>query len=206
MHRKSASDQQRQDPIISFALEGRTIGSREKFPGLFPTQPVSEPRSCLLDVRNISELAPSSETFLIHCVTNCCLGGRKQGQFLSLSELAGVVCLHVGAERSVRSDSGFCKAAFSADPAISGTASVPPTGLIRCRTLLSDRTAVGKPGSEAWSCSVRAQVTRRPGVPTGRASSPCERPAVDPIYVETGKRYPTKKRAVSDPTTLILVD
>jgi hypothetical protein len=36
--------------------------------------------------------------------------------------------------------------------------------------------------------------------------SPCDRPAVDPTYFETYKRYQAEERAVSDPTTLILVD
>ena len=36
--------------------------------------------------------------------------------------------------------------------------------------------------------------------------SPCDRPAVDPTYFETYKRYQAKQRAVSDPTSLILVD
>ena len=36
--------------------------------------------------------------------------------------------------------------------------------------------------------------------------SPCGRPAVDPTYFETYKRYQAKERAVLDPTTLILVD
>jgi hypothetical protein len=36
--------------------------------------------------------------------------------------------------------------------------------------------------------------------------SPCDRPAVDPTYFETYKRYQAKEGAVRDPTTLILVD
>jgi DNA transposition AAA+ family ATPase len=36
--------------------------------------------------------------------------------------------------------------------------------------------------------------------------SPCDRPAVDPTYFETYKQYQAKQRAVSDRTTLILVD
>ncbi len=36
--------------------------------------------------------------------------------------------------------------------------------------------------------------------------SPFDRPAVDPTYFETYKRYQAKERAVLDPTTLILVD
>ena len=46
----------------------------------------------------------------------------------------------------------------------------------------------------------RREIMNRPGC------SPCDRPAVDPTYYETYKRYQAKERAVSDPTTLILVD
>jgi hypothetical protein len=46
----------------------------------------------------------------------------------------------------------------------------------------------------------RREIMDRPG------RSPCDRPAVDPTYFETYKRYQAKERAVSDPTTLILVD
>jgi AAA domain-containing protein len=46
----------------------------------------------------------------------------------------------------------------------------------------------------------RREIMNKPGC------SPCDRPAVDPIYFETYKRYQAKERAVSDPTTLILVD
>ena len=46
----------------------------------------------------------------------------------------------------------------------------------------------------------RREIMDRPGC------SPCDRPAVDPTYFETYKRYQAKERAVSDPTTLILVD
>jgi hypothetical protein len=46
----------------------------------------------------------------------------------------------------------------------------------------------------------RREIMNKPGC------SPCDRPAVDPTYFETYKRYQAKQRAVSDPTTLILVD
>jgi AAA domain len=46
----------------------------------------------------------------------------------------------------------------------------------------------------------RREIMNKPG------SSPCDRPAVDPTYFETYKQYQAKQRAVSDPTTLILVD
>lgn len=46
----------------------------------------------------------------------------------------------------------------------------------------------------------RREIMDRPGC------SPCDRPAVDPIYFETYKQYQLKERAVGDPTTLILVD
>jgi hypothetical protein len=46
----------------------------------------------------------------------------------------------------------------------------------------------------------RREIMEKPGC------SPCDRPAVDPTYFETYKRYQAKERAVGDPTTLILVD
>lgn len=46
----------------------------------------------------------------------------------------------------------------------------------------------------------RREIMDKPGC------SPCDRPAVDPIYFETYKQYQLKERAVGDPTTLILVD
>ncbi len=48
--------------------------------------------------------------------------------------------------------------------------------------------------------------TRRREIMDKPGCSPCDRPAVDPTYFETYKRYQAKKRAVTDPTTLILVD
>ena len=46
----------------------------------------------------------------------------------------------------------------------------------------------------------RREIMDKPGI------SPCDRPAVDPIYFETYKQYQAKQRAIGDPTTLILVD
>jgi hypothetical protein len=46
----------------------------------------------------------------------------------------------------------------------------------------------------------RREITDKPGC------SPCDRPAVDPIYFETYKQYQLKERSVGDPTTLMLVD
>src|SRR5271170_2217825 len=46
----------------------------------------------------------------------------------------------------------------------------------------------------------RREIMNKPGC------SPCDRPAVDPVYFETYMRYRAKQRAVLDPTTLILVD
>jgi hypothetical protein len=46
----------------------------------------------------------------------------------------------------------------------------------------------------------RREIMNQPGC------SPCDRPAVDPMYFETYKQYQAKERAVVDPTTLILVD
>jgi DNA transposition AAA+ family ATPase len=46
----------------------------------------------------------------------------------------------------------------------------------------------------------RAEIMNKPGC------SPCDRPAVDPSYFETFEHFQALKRAVPDPTTLILVD
>jgi DNA transposition AAA+ family ATPase len=46
----------------------------------------------------------------------------------------------------------------------------------------------------------RAEVMNKPGC------SPCDPPPVDPSYFETFERFQALKRAVPDPTTLILVD
>ena len=46
----------------------------------------------------------------------------------------------------------------------------------------------------------RREIMDKPGC------SPCDRPAVDPTYFETYKGYQANERAISDPTTLILVD
>jgi len=46
----------------------------------------------------------------------------------------------------------------------------------------------------------RREIMDKPGC------SPCDRPAVDPIYFDTYKQYQIKQRAIGDPTTLILVD
>jgi hypothetical protein len=46
----------------------------------------------------------------------------------------------------------------------------------------------------------RAEILNKPGC------SPCDRPAVDPTYFQTFERFQALKRAVPDPTTLILVD
>jgi DNA transposition AAA+ family ATPase len=46
----------------------------------------------------------------------------------------------------------------------------------------------------------RAEIMNKPGC------SPCDRPAVDPTYFQTFERFQALKRAVPDPTTLILVD
>jgi AAA domain len=46
----------------------------------------------------------------------------------------------------------------------------------------------------------RAEIMNKPGC------SPCDRPAVDPTYFQTFERFQVLKRAVPDPTTLILVD
>jgi hypothetical protein len=47
---------------------------------------------------------------------------------------------------------------------------------------------------------------RRREIMDKRGCSPCDSPAVDPIYFETYKQYQGKERAIGDPTTLILVD
>jgi DNA transposition AAA+ family ATPase len=46
----------------------------------------------------------------------------------------------------------------------------------------------------------RKEMMNRPGC------SPCDRPPVDPTYFQTFQLYEARKRAVPDPTTLILVD
>jgi DNA transposition AAA+ family ATPase len=46
----------------------------------------------------------------------------------------------------------------------------------------------------------RKELLNRPGC------SPCDRPAVDPTYFQTFELYEARKKAVPDPTTLILVD
>ena len=46
----------------------------------------------------------------------------------------------------------------------------------------------------------RREILNEPG------SSPCDRPAADPSYFQTYERFEALKRAVPDPTTLILVD
>src|SRR5260370_26692860 len=46
----------------------------------------------------------------------------------------------------------------------------------------------------------RREILNRPGC------SPCDRPPVDPTYFQTFELYEARKKAVPDPTTLILVD
>jgi hypothetical protein len=46
----------------------------------------------------------------------------------------------------------------------------------------------------------RREILERPGC------SPCDRPAMDPIYFQTYQYYQARQREVSDPTTLIVVD
>jgi len=46
----------------------------------------------------------------------------------------------------------------------------------------------------------RREILDRPGC------SPCDRPAVDPIYFQTYQYYQARQKEVSDPTTLIIVD
>ena len=46
----------------------------------------------------------------------------------------------------------------------------------------------------------RREIMEKPG------SSPCDRPAVDPIYFQTYQFYKAKKKQVADPTSLIVVD
>ena len=46
----------------------------------------------------------------------------------------------------------------------------------------------------------RKEILDRPGC------SPCDRPAVDPTYFQTFELYEARKKAVPDPTTLIIVD
>ncbi len=46
----------------------------------------------------------------------------------------------------------------------------------------------------------RREIMEKPG------SSPCDRPAVDPIYFQTYQSYKAKKKQVTDPTSLVVVD
>lgn len=46
----------------------------------------------------------------------------------------------------------------------------------------------------------RREILNKPGC------SPCDRPSVDPAYVDTFERYKARKKAVRDPTTLIVID
>ncbi len=46
----------------------------------------------------------------------------------------------------------------------------------------------------------RKEILNRPGC------SPCDRPPIDPTYFETFELYEARKKAIPDPTTLILVD
>ena len=46
----------------------------------------------------------------------------------------------------------------------------------------------------------RREIMDKPG------TSPCDRPAVDPIYFQTYQSYRAKKKRVADPTSLIVVD
>lgn len=46
----------------------------------------------------------------------------------------------------------------------------------------------------------RREIMNKPGC------SPCDRPPVDPIYFQAFEQYEARKRAIQDPTTLILVD
>jgi DNA transposition AAA+ family ATPase len=46
----------------------------------------------------------------------------------------------------------------------------------------------------------RREILNKPGC------SPCDRPAVDPIYFQTYQSYQARKREVTDPTSLIVVD
>jgi hypothetical protein len=46
----------------------------------------------------------------------------------------------------------------------------------------------------------RREILNRPGC------SPCDPPPVDPTYVKTFDLYEARKKAISDPTTLIIVD
>lgn len=46
----------------------------------------------------------------------------------------------------------------------------------------------------------RKEILNKPGC------SPCDRPPIDPAYFDTFERYEARKKAVPDPTTLIVVD
>ncbi|MDT7810088.1 MAG: hypothetical protein QOJ42_4, partial [Acidobacteriaceae bacterium] len=46
----------------------------------------------------------------------------------------------------------------------------------------------------------RREILNRPGC------SPCDRPPVDPTYFKTFELYEARKKAIPDPTTLIIID
>jgi AAA domain len=48
--------------------------------------------------------------------------------------------------------------------------------------------------------ATRREILNRPGC------SPCDRPPVDPNYFKTFELYETRKKAIPDPTTLIIID
>jgi DNA transposition AAA+ family ATPase len=48
--------------------------------------------------------------------------------------------------------------------------------------------------------------TKRKEILNREGCSPCDRPSVDPTYFQTFERYEARKKAIPDPTTLILID
>jgi len=52
---QGAADQQRQDDIIAFALQGKAVRDGQQLFGLLAVQPVAQPGSLLTDVRDFRE-------------------------------------------------------------------------------------------------------------------------------------------------------
>jgi hypothetical protein len=75
--------------------------------------------------------------------------------------------------------------------------------LFSCRADVVDRAPFdpmdkqGLAACRAWS---RKEILNRPGC------SPCDQPPIDATYFQTFEMYETRKKAIPDPTTLILVD
>src|SRR6202043_1963720 len=59
---QSAADQESNDDIIAFALEGRAIRHREQFLRLFTSKPVAQPSSLLPHIGDVAEIGSFFES------------------------------------------------------------------------------------------------------------------------------------------------